>query len=163
MKNSPHLNYFNLFLVLKRKEFLYHIMLTVPPALAGSSFLWVTRNRRRAQNHRFQRWEADGDDRSNKDMVTTAYMWQHVYVGKKILQAYGVPFVSYLGNYVRWIEYLLPENRGEKLGRKTPFSSHPTKAIRGKLGQVIFLLWFLVLKCKTGNNKNYLQDSLHTI
>lgn len=60
--------------------------------------------------------------------------------------------MSYLGNYVRWIEYLLPENQGEKLGRKTPFSSHPTKAIRGKLGKVIFLLsdsWSLSVKQAT--------------
>lgn len=57
--------------------------------------------------------------------------------------------MSYLGNYVRWIENLLPESQGEKLGKKTPFSSYPTKAIRGKLGQLIFLLsdsWSLSVK-----------------
>lgn len=68
------------------------------------------------------------------------------------MQAYGVPYMSYLGNYVRWIEYLLPENQGEKLGRRTPFSSYPTKAVRGELGQIIFLLsdsWSLSVKQAT--------------
>lgn len=79
-------------------------------------------------------------------------MKQRLETERKFLQAYGVPYMSYLGNYVRWIEYLLPENQGEKLGRKTPFSSHPTKAVRGKLGAVIFLLsdsWSLCVKQAT--------------